>query len=385
NSNNLEHKQQTDTQSSQNFAILQKSKPVNIQQLQLNKVETQIDENKNRTITTITSALPTPANTLDSELRASESYQSELLNTIKKQIYQQQGPSSYKVVWWMFYRAELIILNSLEKKYPYLGQLVLSSTILKLLIDYQLVLQENFPSEFLNGILSTTVFEWLCKKSNENSDHGGIFYSDWCLLAPLFYQRNVYQSQAFGCLPDEKIISIFEDRQNLKTRSELSIIKHQKAESEKYGLELCERFLAFINEAIKILVEIQYGIKQELIRTTSMTCDLGRKTYDFQYLLRLKQVNELEKIIDREENDNNQSRIEYCYKARFILFFVKEIRQWVLDQYRHTNIEKIIKAMLLLYLTKNVNRKLENRLDPSGTQRPLQSLEEFLAQSKQES
>ncbi|CAF1231478.1 unnamed protein product [Didymodactylos carnosus] len=104
------------------------------------------------------------------------------------------------------YAMTITIINNLDIKCPHLGKLFLSSTILKLLIDYQLVLQEMYSYQLSNDILSTVVCKWLCQKSNENSDHDGIFYSDWCLLLPLFSLRNRSQMDRFSCLSDKNII-----------------------------------------------------------------------------------------------------------------------------------------------------------------------------------
>ncbi|CAF1121580.1 unnamed protein product [Didymodactylos carnosus] len=296
----------------------------------------------------------------------------------------------------LYYVMRIIMINNLDIQYPHLRKLFLSSTILKLLIDYRPVLQEIFPSEGFNGILSTAVFEWLCQKSNENSDHDGIFYSDWCLLVPLFIQRNT-RIDRFSCLSDENIIAIFEDREKLKTTTELSSIKHciyrtytkeDIIESEKDFFDLCEMFFTFIEKAIMILEKIQYDIKQKLTSTISITNNFGRKTYYFQYLLRLNQINELEKIINGNINENNQSKNERLYERAFILFFFEEIMHWLRDQDRDINKRKEINVVChayLWYLTQNSYIKYLNGLNSNRTQCPLQSDKEFLDEAAQKS
>ncbi|CAF0901691.1 unnamed protein product, partial [Didymodactylos carnosus] len=195
--------------------------------------------------------------------------------------------------------------------------------------------------------------------------------------------------EGFVRLLDENIIAIFEERR-VQLEDEVNGFELSTAslpDGENAFHKSCENFFAFINKAIMMLVQVQYVIKQELIITTSMASDFGRKLYCFQCLLRIKQINELEKIMNGNINENNPSECEEFYERAFIVFFFEEIMQWFRDQYSDINKTKEIRLVChayLWYLTQNFGTKVLNRLNPNGAQRPLQTIQDVFGSIIQE-
>ncbi|CAF0763660.1 unnamed protein product [Didymodactylos carnosus] len=258
----------------------------------------------------------------------------------KQQANEQKAISSKKLSRYYMYLLQLTLIKFINKQHPHLGKLCLSTTILKLLIEFQSILQNiwtnSCPDKLSKGILSTAVFKWLCEKSKNND----VLYSDWCLLLILFMGRNCfYKEDEFEYYSDEIVISLFEHRHNLNHEHFMKIqnticnsvdsiedfMIHKKLE-----VRYCELFFSFISNAVKILIKMQYAPKQ-LISSIQETTSVDRKTYKYQYLFKNYQIQALEKIVEEEEkNDHDNINNKYWYKY-FVLVFYNQIVQWIND------------------------------------------------------